>query len=103
MGAKSFTVTGTDLAGNVATVANSYTVTVVIPPVVAGPTKALLIREHARRGGHDLDASFAYSDSYSDVPMLSVVGHPSAVNPDAALERLAHAHRWPVVHLDRTP
>ncbi len=74
-----------------------------IPPVVAGPTKALLIREHARRNGHDLDASFAYSDSYSDVPMLSVVGNPSAVNPDAALERLAHAHRWPVLHLDRTP
>ncbi len=74
-----------------------------IPPVVAGPTKALLIREHARRNGHDLDACFAYSDSYSDVPMLSVVGNPSAVNPDAALERLAHAHRWPVLHLDRTP
>lgn len=74
-----------------------------IPPVVAGPTKALLVREHARVGGHNLDECFAFSDSYSDVPMLSVVGHASCVNPDAALERLARAHRWPVLHLDRVP
>jgi phosphoserine phosphatase len=31
------------------------------------------------------------------------VGHPSAVNPDTALTRLAHAHNWPILHLDRTP
>ena len=49
---------------------------------VAGPEKARLIREHAREHSHDLDECFAYSDSYSDVPMLSVVGHPAAVNPD---------------------
>jgi HAD superfamily hydrolase (TIGR01490 family) len=74
-----------------------------IPPVVAGPMKAILIREHAHAHGHHLDDCFAYSDSYSDVPMLSVVGHPSAVNPDTALTRLAHAHNWPILHLDRTP
>lgn len=74
-----------------------------IPPVVAGPTKAVLLREHARRNGHDLEQCFAFSDSYSDVPMLSVVGHASAVNPDAALSRLARAHRWPILHLDRSP
>lgn len=72
-------------------------------PVVAGPEKARLVREHARTNGHDLDACFAYSDSYSDVPMLSVVGQPAAVNPDAALERLARAYHWPVIKLDRTP
>ena len=70
-----------------------------LPPVVAGPTKALLVREHARANGHDLEECFAYSDSYSDVPMLSVVGHASAVNPDAALARLAQTHHWPVLHL----
>lgn len=74
----------------------------ILPPVVAGPTKAVLLREHARRNGHDLERCFAFSDSYSDVPMLSVVGHASAVNPDAALARLAKAHRWPILHLDRT-
>ena len=69
-------------------------------PVVAGPEKARLIRDHAREHGHDLDHCFAYSDSYSDVPMLSVVGHPAAVNPDAKLARLAHAYGWPVLTLD---
>ena len=68
-------------------------------PVVAGPEKARLIREHARAGGHDLDECFAYSDSYSDVPMLSVVGHPAAVNPDRKLSLLANAYHWPIIHL----
>jgi HAD superfamily hydrolase (TIGR01490 family) len=72
-------------------------------PVVAGPEKARLVREHARRNGHDLDECFAYSDSYSDVPMLSVVGQPAAVNPDAALLRMARAYHWPVLDLERTP
>ncbi len=68
-------------------------------PVVAGPEKARLIREHARAEGHDLDECFAYSDSYSDVPMLSVVGHPAAVNPDRKLTHLAFAYHWPIIHL----
>lgn len=70
-------------------------------PVVAGPEKARLIRDHAREHGHDLDECFAYSDSYSDVPMLSVVGHPAAVNPDAKLTRLARTYGWPVLSLER--
>ncbi|HSQ68253.1 MAG TPA: HAD-IB family hydrolase [Polyangiaceae bacterium] len=69
-------------------------------PVVAGPEKARLIREHAKGAGYDLSHCFAYSDSYSDVPMLSVVGHPAAVNPDGKLKRLAHAYGWPVLSLD---
>ncbi|MFO0679129.1 MAG: HAD family phosphatase [Polyangiaceae bacterium] len=68
-------------------------------PVVAGPEKARLIREHARANGHDLAQCFAYSDSYSDVPMLSVVGYPAAVNPDARLARLANTYGWPILNL----
>ncbi len=68
-------------------------------PVVAGPEKARLIREHAKARGHDLNECFAYSDSYSDVPMLSVVGHPACVNPDAKLRQLARAYSWPIVSL----
>lgn len=68
-------------------------------PVVAGPEKARLIREHARKHGHDLDECFAYSDSYSDVPMLSVVGYPAAVNPDRKLSLLANAYHWPIIRL----
>jgi phosphoserine phosphatase len=69
-------------------------------PVVAGPEKAVLIRDHAKKHGHDLEDCFAYSDSYSDVPMLSVVGHPTACNPDGKLERLARVYSWPIIHLD---
>jgi HAD superfamily hydrolase (TIGR01490 family) len=68
-------------------------------PVVAGPEKARLIREHARSHGHDLDDCYAFSDSYSDVPMLSVVGHPAAVNPDWRLSLLARAYDWPTFRL----
>jgi len=64
-------------------------------PVVAGPEKARLVREHARERGYDLEECFAFSDSYSDVPMLSVVGHPAAVNPDRRLSLLARAYAWP--------
>lgn len=69
-------------------------------PVVAGPEKARLVREHARANGHNLDDCYAYSDSYSDVPMLSIVGHPAAVNPDARLAELAHTYGWPTLKLD---
>jgi HAD superfamily hydrolase (TIGR01490 family) len=70
-------------------------------PIVAGPEKARLIREWARERGHDLAECFAYSDSYSDVPMLSVVGHPCAINPDLRLAKLARTYAWPVVHFER--
>ncbi len=69
-------------------------------PVVAGPAKARLIADDARSHGHDLARCHAYSDSFSDVPMLSVVGHPFCVRPDARLERLAKAYDWPILELD---
>ncbi len=72
-----------------------------LKPVVAGPEKARLIREHAQRRGFDLGDCFAFSDSYSDVPMLSVVGHPAAVNPDKRLSLLAKAYGWPSFDLSR--
>lgn len=70
-----------------------------LQPIVAGPEKARLVREHARRNNYDLGECFAYSDSYSDVPMLSVVGHPAAVNPDTRLSLLARAYHWPTFRL----
>jgi HAD superfamily hydrolase (TIGR01490 family) len=79
---------------------DGYATGKLLRPVVAGPEKARLVREHAAKNGHDLGACFAYSDSYSDVPMLSVVGHPAAVNPDGRLERLARTYAWPVISLD---
>jgi HAD superfamily hydrolase (TIGR01490 family) len=70
-----------------------------LKPVVAGPEKARLIRKHARERGYELDDCHAFSDSYSDVPMLSVVGHPAAVNPDPRLALLARAYSWPTFRL----
>lgn len=70
-------------------------------PVVAGPTKSRIIYDHAQAGGHNLADCFAYSDSYSDVPMLSVVGKPAAVNPDRKLARLATTYQWPIIKLAR--
>lgn len=59
-----------------------------------GENKATAVRELAERHGYDLAASYAYSDSITDAPMLGAVGHGYAVNPDRALRRLAAEEGW---------
>lgn len=71
------------------------------PPVLAGASKALWMREYAEREGLSLNDSYAYADSMSDLPMLSVVGHPTAANPDLRLRSTARRHDWPVIDLRR--
>jgi HAD superfamily hydrolase (TIGR01490 family) len=66
-----------------------------------GENKAAAIRELAEAGGYDLADCYAYSDSITDLPMLSVVGHPTAVNPDRALRRAATERGWPVREFTR--
>ncbi|MFN8038386.1 MAG: HAD-IB family hydrolase [Acidimicrobiales bacterium] len=61
---------------------------------VYGPDKAVAIRALADRRGLDLAASFAYSDSATDLPMLEVVGHPRCINADRALSRTARRRGW---------
>ncbi|THV41852.1 HAD family hydrolase [Glycomyces buryatensis] len=61
----------------------------------AGPAKAEAIKDFAAAHGIDLEASFAYSDSITDEPMLRTVGYPRAVNPDRGLRRLALEEHWP--------
>jgi HAD superfamily hydrolase (TIGR01490 family) len=63
--------------------------------------KVLSMRELAEREGLDLAASYAYSDSESDLPMLRAVGHALVVNPDAPLRRIAADEGWEVIELDR--
>jgi HAD superfamily hydrolase (TIGR01490 family) len=63
--------------------------------------KVLSMRELAEREGIDLDASIAYSDSESDLPMLRAVRHAVVVNPDPDLRRIAIQEGWEVLHLDR--
>jgi HAD superfamily hydrolase (TIGR01490 family) len=66
------------------------------PPVV-GESRAAWLKHYAAQQGLDLDRSFAYADSHSDLPMLETVGHPVAVSPDIALMRAANRNQWSVV------
>ncbi|HEU5110473.1 MAG TPA: HAD-IB family hydrolase [Micromonosporaceae bacterium] len=63
----------------------------------AGPMKVRAVQELAERRGYDLADCFAYSDSTSDVPLLELVGHPTAVNPSRGLRRIAVERAWPVL------
>jgi alcohol-forming fatty acyl-CoA reductase len=66
------------------------------PPVV-GESRAAWLKHYATQQGIDLDHSFAYADSHSDLPMLETVGNAVAVSPDIALMRAATRNRWSVV------
>jgi alcohol-forming fatty acyl-CoA reductase len=66
------------------------------PPVV-GESRAAWLKHYATQQGIDLDRSFAYADSHSDLPMLQTVGNAVAVSPDIALMRAATRNQWSVV------
>jgi HAD superfamily hydrolase (TIGR01490 family) len=66
-------------------------------PFIYGPGKAEAIEKLASDRGYDLALSYAYSDSISDLPMMELVGHPVAVNPDSELTAIARERGWPVV------
>lgn len=72
-------------------------------PFVWSRGKLSAVRRWAAENGTDLAESFAYSDSVYDFPLLSAVGHPFAVNPDARLRVMAMARRWPLLWLDVPP
>jgi putative phosphoserine phosphatase/1-acylglycerol-3-phosphate O-acyltransferase len=72
----------------------------IIGDFVWGRGKLAAVRLWAEEAGVDLKDSFAYSDSWYDLPLLTAVGHPTAVNPDPRLLAAALARRWPVLHLD---
>ncbi|GGZ54516.1 HAD family hydrolase [Streptomyces subrutilus] len=85
------------LTGALGTVAESvdgiYTGRLVGEPL-HGPAKAEAVRALAAAEGLDLGRCAAYSDSHNDIPMLSLVGHPYAINPDTKLRKHARAHDW---------
>ncbi len=66
-----------------------------------GEGKAEAIRDLASERGYDLGACYAYTDSITDLPMLDVVGHPTAVNPDADLRSIAAERDWPILDFAR--
>lgn len=66
-----------------------------------GVGKATAMEELAAEEGIDLAASYAYSDSLTDAPMLQIVGHPVAVNPDRELRELAQKNDWQIMEFKR--
>jgi HAD superfamily hydrolase (TIGR01490 family) len=64
---------------------------------MVGESRAAWVRHWAELNGVDLDSSFAYADSHSDLPLLQAVGRPVAVRPEVPLFRHARANRWPIV------
>ncbi len=66
-----------------------------------GEGKAEAMRSLAVERGYDLQQCYAYSDSQTDLPMLEAVGHPVAVNPDAALRQAALDRDWPILDFDK--
>jgi HAD superfamily hydrolase (TIGR01490 family) len=66
-----------------------------------GPFKAEAMQREAEAHDIDMAASYAYSDSATDVPMLRAVGHPVAVNPDRDLLKVARAEEWQIEVFDR--
>ncbi|MBS2965060.1 HAD-IB family hydrolase [Actinocrinis puniceicyclus] len=65
--------------------------------ILHGPAKGVAMRALAEREGYTLTSCHAYSDSANDLPMLTAVGHPHAVNPDHKLRHHAQRQGWPVI------
>lgn len=72
-------------------------------PFCYGPGKVDALHDVATQRGYDLSASFAYSDSVSDLPLLEAVGHPVAVNPEPELRAIAAERGWDVVETQALP
>jgi HAD superfamily hydrolase (TIGR01490 family) len=89
-----------DLIANKLEFVDHYATGKLQKPFVAGATKADIMRAYAKQHEIDLAESWAYTDSFSDYPMLAVVGHPTACNPDFRLRSLARSYDWPVLDLD---
>lgn len=70
-------------------------------PFVYGPGKVEAMEAFAARHEIDLDESYAYSDSLSDLPMLEAVGNPVVVNPDPGLTEIAKREGWQTMRFER--
>ncbi len=66
-------------------------------PMCYGDGKVALARDWAQLGGYALDASYFYTDSYTDLPMLEAVGAPRVVGPDVRLWVAARRRGWPIM------
>jgi HAD superfamily hydrolase (TIGR01490 family) len=86
----------TGAIGTVAEVVDGIYTGKLVGDLMHGPAKAAAITDLAAREGLDLARCAAYSDSVNDLPMLTAVGRPVAVNPDSALRRAARDRGWEI-------
>ncbi|KJS48342.1 HAD family phosphatase [Desulfosporosinus sp. BICA1-9] len=73
-----------------------------ITSIMNGPSKVLALRtflQEQRKAGavFDMSEAYAYADSIQDLPLLSLVGHPVAVNPDQELLKEAKLRGWEII------
>jgi HAD superfamily hydrolase (TIGR01490 family) len=94
LGIEEFTANRLEFDGGIATGR-------LVPPVMASATKASWIRNYAEREEISLSDCYSYADSMSDLPMLAMVGHPTATNPDMRLKSTALRHDWPIINLKK--
>ncbi|MFF3442284.1 HAD family hydrolase [Streptosporangium sp. NPDC002721] len=86
----------TGALGTVAETENGVYTGRLVGDLLHGPAKAEAVRALARREGLDLSRCSAYSDSANDLPLLSLVGHATAINPDAELREFARQNSWDI-------
>jgi HAD superfamily hydrolase (TIGR01490 family) len=70
-------------------------------PLIAEEEKVRAMERLCQHYGTEMERCKAYSDSFSDLPMLDAVGIPAAVNPDRKLKRAARERGWPILDLKR--
>ncbi len=68
----------------------------IVEPLCYGPGKVTLAQRWAQSLGLELSGAYFYTDSVTDMPLLELVAHPVAVNPDLRLRRLAQAKGWSI-------
>lgn len=92
------------VAAELATDAHGVCTGFLTSPPMVGESRSAWLRHYAELHGIDLSKSFAYADSHVDLPMLTTVGNPVAVQPDVGLLRAARKNGWSVVdwHADRS-
>ncbi|MFF5209935.1 HAD family hydrolase [Streptosporangium sp. NPDC000396] len=86
----------TGALGTVAETENGVYTGRLVGDLLHGPAKAEAVRALARREGLDLSRCSAYSDSANDLPLLSLVGNPTAINPDSELRDHARQQQWEI-------
>lgn len=72
-----------------------------VEPIIATEEKADWCETYAQARGIDLADCWGYADSHYDLPFLSAVGHPVAVNPDRRLAATASSRHWPIMYFEK--